>query len=69
MSYYSDISKLTLDQGARALAQIMDELQEQVNNCCGGSVKAAGNATPAASPEPAPARVAPAAPAESKRKR
>ncbi len=69
MSIYSDISKLTLDPGARALAQLMDELKDQVDNCCGGdltvaedknpaanpdpAVKTAGNDTPAAKPEPA----------------
>lgn len=45
MSYQAEISKLTLDAGARRLAQIVDAMQAQVDACCGGSIAAKEAAT------------------------
>lgn len=36
MSYAEKIRKLTEDPGANELARIVDQLQAQVNACCGG---------------------------------
>ena len=44
MSYSAEIIRLTSDAGARRLAQIVDEMQAQVNACCGGSIAAKGSA-------------------------
>lgn len=36
MSAENDVRKLTIDPGAIALARLFDQLNEQVQNCCGG---------------------------------
>lgn len=53
MSAENDIKKLTIDPGAIALARMFDQLNQQVQNCCGGdntNAKAAPSA--AAKTEP-----------------
>lgn len=55
MTIADEIKLLTTDPGARRLAEIADQLQEQVNRCCdcGSDLRSAAPSPSLAQPAPA----------------
>lgn len=55
MTIAEEIKLLTTDPGARRLAEIADQIQEQVNRCCDYSdARQPPNPSPSVSPPPPP---------------